>query len=355
MVELQARSPKAPPEFPPEPSPPPPPVPPPAFETPPQNLADLKKGLNVPHDSGNSPSVPPAWLTKEVYDPTKIRAFYERHHFALTLGWNVELVFGFAFKEILSCLVYTGQSGTPPAALKRYQDTFVHYSAWHRSDIFDPTSEAYASLQGVRSWHAVVEKDMERDKPGATWISSFAMAVVQCGSAGACTDDAIARHFGFGRATRQELADYVTFWRCVRVHPQNARLPPGFTAPHCFHRSSPMSSRSPHQRSLPPPGALATSSGSPIASILTAGGATSQPASAPRSRTGSSYQTTRTFPRNGRCASALVCRPLSAALPCSPAHAHPRHTPPSPLSHPSIRLRTANGASVHRRLQSALL
>ena len=35
----------------------------------PQSLADLQKGRTVPHESGSSPSVPPAWLSKEVYDP----------------------------------------------------------------------------------------------------------------------------------------------------------------------------------------------------------------------------------------------------------------------------------------------
>ena len=181
----------------------------------PTSLADLQKGASTSGESGTDASSKPSWLNNDVYNPKHISEFFNKHLFSFVCAWHCSLTLGFSLPALLKPLVYTKNSSTPKTAFKRYQDTFTHLAEWHEGDIFNSTTKAYASLQGVRKFHAVVRFDMTRDLPGTTWISAYNMACVQAGFFAA-----ISMHgdkFGLTGSddSNENMAKYVAFWRCV--------------------------------------------------------------------------------------------------------------------------------------------
>ena len=172
-------------------------------------LADIQKGATVEGDSGTDPNTPPDWMDEAKYK--RVKKFFEKHALSLGLSWHCGLTIGFAMDNLLEALVYTGDSGTPAKAAARYADTGKHLVAWHMGDIFDKTNKGYQSLQGVRSMHAAVRKDMEAHLAGQ-FMTQYDMASVQTGFMGAITT--WPTKFGLN-ATDEELEDYVFFWKCV--------------------------------------------------------------------------------------------------------------------------------------------
>jgi hypothetical protein len=181
----------------------------------PSSLADLQKGRNISGESGTDATKPPAWLTPELYDPAHIQEFFNKHLFSFVCAWHCSLTLGFSLPALLKPLVYTKNSSTPKTAQKRYMDTFTHLSEWHQGDIFDPTTKAFASLQGVRTFHATVRAEMTRDLPGTTWISAYNMGCVQAGFFAAISMHA--EKFGLTGPDGSDanLAKYISFWRCI--------------------------------------------------------------------------------------------------------------------------------------------
>jgi hypothetical protein len=187
----------------------------------PRCLSDLQRGARVCGDCGSDPTARPAWATRALYDPDALKAWFEAHLFSLVLAWHCSLVLGFNLPGLLAPLVYTRESDTPAKALARYLATFGHLAGWHTGgDLFDAASPAYASVATVRTFHAAVRRNMNRDEPRApadpAWISAYNMGCVQSGFCGAVT--LVPAHFGLTPAnggSEQELARYVGFWRCV--------------------------------------------------------------------------------------------------------------------------------------------
>ena len=138
------------------------------------------------------------------------------------LAWHCSLVLGFNLPGLIAPLVYTHESDTPKKALSRYTATFGHLAQWHTGgDIFDPSSASFSSVGTVRTFHATVRKNMNRDEPrskptDAFWISAYNMGCVQSGFCGAVT--LVPAQFGLtptNGGSEEELARYVGFWRCV--------------------------------------------------------------------------------------------------------------------------------------------
>eukprot|EP00946_MAST-07B_sp_MAST-7B-sp1_P003069 g3069.t1 len=187
----------------------------------PRCLDDLKKGARVCGDSGSDPAERPAWATRALYDPAVIKSWFDDNLFSLVLAWHCSLVLGFNLPGLLAPLVYTHESDTPKKALARYLATFRHLATWHTGgDLFDPTSTGYASVSTVRTFHATVRKNMNRDEPVGPadpfWISAYNMGCVQSGFCGAVT--LVPAQFGLTPGhggSDEDLARYVGFWRCV--------------------------------------------------------------------------------------------------------------------------------------------
>ena len=181
----------------------------------PSSLADIKKGSHVPGDSKTDPTTRPAWATPELYDPEQIKALFSKHLFSFLCAWHCSLTLGFSLPALLKPLVYTKQSSTPKTAFKRYMATGKHLSDWHDGDIFDSTTPAYASVQEVRAFHAAVRRNMTKDQPGTTWISSYDMACVQAGFFAAVSLHPTKFGLNGDDASNANLAKYISFWRCV--------------------------------------------------------------------------------------------------------------------------------------------
>ena len=58
----------------------------------PTSLADLKRGMGTPGDSGASAVRPPPWLNREVYDPKFISQFFNKNVFFFTLALAGQLL-----------------------------------------------------------------------------------------------------------------------------------------------------------------------------------------------------------------------------------------------------------------------
>lgn len=176
----------------------------------PSSLADLRRGMGVPGESGIPPLQLPPWL--DMQRCLQVNKFWKRNAFSLTIAWHCSLTIGFSLPRLLQALVFTHASDTPETSLKRYMRTAAHLASWHAGNIWDPASATYKSVQAVRKLHAGVRTQMDAHMPGNTWISMYDMAIVQSGFMGAAS--IFPQKLGM-HASSQELEDYIYFWRCV--------------------------------------------------------------------------------------------------------------------------------------------
>eukprot|EP00929_Paragymnodinium_shiwhaense_P086687 TRINITY_DN47153_c0_g1_i1.p1 TRINITY_DN47153_c0_g1~~TRINITY_DN47153_c0_g1_i1.p1 ORF type:complete len:429 (+),score=63.16 TRINITY_DN47153_c0_g1_i1:72-1358(+) len=176
----------------------------------PHSLQDIKAGKDTDGDTGHSPLQMPPWLDMERY--LRVRRFFMENAMSLVLAWHCSLVIGFSLPPLLAALVFTHASDTAKESLERYARTFAHLARWHTGNIFDPASEAFKSVNQVRSLHAGVRHKMETKMPGFKAITMYDMATVQTGFMGAITRYSTR----FGIFSRQaQLEDYIYFWKCV--------------------------------------------------------------------------------------------------------------------------------------------
>ena len=183
---------------------------------PPTCLADLRKGRDVCGDSHHPAGEKPPWLTPEIYNPARIKQFFDDNMFSIVFAWHVSLVVGFNLPELLEPLVYTGNSSTPKKSLERYANTGKFLMQWHEGDVFDATTDAFKATQSVRTFHAAVRSRMENDPSlpkGHKWINAYDMSLVQTGFMGGIS--IYPEMCGMGNVPKEEIADYVAFWRCV--------------------------------------------------------------------------------------------------------------------------------------------
>ena len=147
----------------------------------PTSLAELMKGLHHDGDCHSSSTVLPAWFDLARYQ--KSHAFFIKHALSILISWHVSLTLGFSLPNLLTALVFTGESNTPEKALARYELTAQLLIEWHVGDIMKAGTKAFASLQGVRGIHANVRKDLAAASGGSTdprvWMSQYDMGTVQ--------------------------------------------------------------------------------------------------------------------------------------------------------------------------------
>ena len=141
------------------------------------------------------------------------REFFRKHMAMIILALHFSLTTGFAITNLLVPLVFTKQSNTPEKAQKRYINTLFHLLKWFTGDVWDaPNGDSYKSVQEVRRMHTKVAKKMNSDLKDKQYVSQYDMAIVLSGFMGAV----VMYPKGFGiRCTKQELDDYVFFWRCI--------------------------------------------------------------------------------------------------------------------------------------------
>jgi hypothetical protein len=145
----------------------------PAMEGP-TSLADMIHGMHSDGDCHTSSTLLPAWFDEDRY--RKSHVFFTRHALSILISWHVSLTLGFSLPNLLTALVFTGDSNTPAKALARYELTAQLLIEWHLGNIMTPGNKdkAFMSLQGVRGIHASVRKDMSAASTGTdptVWMS----------------------------------------------------------------------------------------------------------------------------------------------------------------------------------------
>lgn len=146
------------------------------------------------------------------------REFFKKNIVQCVLAMLFSLVIGLSIKELLDVLVTTEKSSTPKTALKRYLRTLSHVLKWHYGNVWEKSSTAYESIKSVRAMHSSARKLMaqknNKEKLGSPkmHVSQYDMALVQSGFIGFII--VYPEHVGI-KCTRQELEDYVYFWRYI--------------------------------------------------------------------------------------------------------------------------------------------
>ena len=89
------------------------------------------------------------------------------------------LILGLSFDPLLSVLVYTGKSGSGKKSFRRYKSTLFHVLNWFTTDIFDPNSAGYKSIEKVRMIHKSIVERMINEKglpSDRKWLSQTDLA-----------------------------------------------------------------------------------------------------------------------------------------------------------------------------------
>lgn len=172
---------------------------------------DLKKGKVLHGNYDNDATQLPAWMDIERFK--RGRQFFKSHIAAMCLALHCSLTVLFGVSKIDRALTFTRNSDTPTKALRRYVKTFVHIVVWHTYDVWDVNSIGHKSTQSVRKMHSTVRSAIEHQNPTPKrYISQYDMALVQAGFMAAVA--MYPSRFGI-KCTRQELEDYVFFWRGI--------------------------------------------------------------------------------------------------------------------------------------------
>ena len=202
-----------------------------------RRLKDLKLGARLHGDCGSDPMVKPPWLDAESF--RRGQQFFRDHILSFILALPIVLVTGMSIINLLEALVFTGRSGAPVKAFKRYFSTFMHLCKWHYEDVWDgPNGTGFRSVMKVRQMHRCVAKCMNgkhkqvktergswvsglqgkdseleriaiKDKGEHLYVSQYDMSLVQCGFFAPMI--MYPRKFGL-RCTQKNLEDYVHFW-----------------------------------------------------------------------------------------------------------------------------------------------
>lgn len=150
------------------------------------------------------------------FDLNKFRQgqkFFQKNIAACLLAMLCSLVIGMSVTDLLDPLAFTEKSDTPKKSLIRYLKTMMYVVQWHCGNIWDVNSNARKSIQTVCSLHDNTRTNMmKKAENKKLYVSQYDMSLVQSGFIGAII--MYPKQFGI-RADRQELEDYVYFWRWI--------------------------------------------------------------------------------------------------------------------------------------------
>ncbi|XP_071452714.1 uncharacterized protein [Hetaerina americana] len=227
----------------------------------------LLEGASVPLDTEVPMNSRPPWMDPELL--RKGREFGTKYLFGLVFSQLLSLAILFSFRGGLEPLIFTGKSGTPYTAFRRYLSTVTRIVSWYESDTFEEDSEAYKNMAAVRAKHASVFKrmneasssddlkskitlegketgiwctyleELKKDLRGlrtyesscpfaeisslgpkdgsksreVIYINQLDLSLTQLGFVGLCV--LYPQQFGAYDATEDELRGYVHLWRCL--------------------------------------------------------------------------------------------------------------------------------------------
>lgn len=228
------------------------------FQNIPEDLHYVLPGID--HGLPNDYLVPiekrPDWLDMKKF---KIgQKFAQKYFFGLNYSDMLALIILFALPDGLEPLIYTGNSGTPFTAFRRYLSTVLRVNSWYEHDVWKDDNLGFRNLRTVRALHLNVSKRLNstpydelksqltlwgtssetgvwstmtqevqedfltgcpfqsmrpvnHERPEKVFVSQLDMSITQFGFFGL-----MIMHpdkFGAGSATEEELDGFVHMWR----------------------------------------------------------------------------------------------------------------------------------------------
>ena len=179
------------------------------------HLRRLKQSGADVSDSFSDSRLPPAMPDGfDLHKFNKGKKFFQDNIFSCTFSMLASLISGLSVINLLKPLVFTEQSDSPIKALRRYFMTFRHVLFWHFGNVWDSSSNAYKSIEKVRTMHNSVRKKMMGGEDGrrnvqSMPLSQYDMSLVQCGFMGGIV--MYPESAGI-QSTMEDLSDYCYFW-----------------------------------------------------------------------------------------------------------------------------------------------
>lgn len=171
-------------------------------------LKELQKEASRRPPDCLNPSTAPFWL-----DADKLKrgqAVFHRYFLSVIVSNLVGLLCLLSVEGILKALVFTGRSKTQRLAFKRYLNTINHLRRWYSSDVFDPETSAYKSIQLVRRIH--VRSHTDAKNALAAFPSQTDMVITQWAFFGLVLTHG--EQLGI-KCTNEEEEALVHFWKSI--------------------------------------------------------------------------------------------------------------------------------------------
>ncbi|RZF34928.1 hypothetical protein LSTR_LSTR011422 [Laodelphax striatellus] len=116
---------------------------------------------------------PPAGGTRPPwFDSSKFelgQRFACKYYACISFAETCSLLALFLFDDGLKPLVWTGASGTPYTAFRRYLSTAVKVKSWFETDLFKEGSVGHTSIRTVNAMHSQVSRALNDNQVPATW------------------------------------------------------------------------------------------------------------------------------------------------------------------------------------------
>ncbi|PSN56626.1 hypothetical protein C0J52_11264 [Blattella germanica] len=129
----------------------------------PEYLSQLLVGLNAPGDSLSPLTSKPNWYEHDKFCLGQKVAI--KYFFNLQFSIILSIFPVYVFPTGLATLIFTGKSSTIFTAFKRYIPHIVNIKTWYVSDIWDPISEGFKTIEIARKVHENVRKRMNCTDP----------------------------------------------------------------------------------------------------------------------------------------------------------------------------------------------
>ncbi|XP_039289227.1 uncharacterized protein LOC111064063 isoform X2 [Nilaparvata lugens] len=227
---------------------------PPAEEEPDEECEFLRhlreEGLQCPMSPAPPGDTRPPW-----FDAAKYRLgqqFASRYYACVSFAETCSLLALFLFDDGLKPLVWTGASGTPYTAFRRYLSTAVKVKSWFETDLFTEGTVGHQSIRTVNAMHAQVSRalndaiscfpppptspaqsccavapimrsaahlaqasSVRRRQPvrPVVYLSQCSLSVTQWGFVGLVVT--YPDQFGAGNASEEELEGFLHLWRVI--------------------------------------------------------------------------------------------------------------------------------------------
>lgn len=126
----------------------------------PESLEPMVLGFVRHGDGGQDPCVLPEWF--DIAKFRKGQEFGRKNFFGLSTIIIAGLLLIYTFYEALKPIIYTGNSNTAVAALKRYTSTLRRVNWWYLDDPWKKGTKAYQNMQSVRTQHMRIRRILEK-------------------------------------------------------------------------------------------------------------------------------------------------------------------------------------------------